>query len=106
VVVSPGYQVSARALIDTFRTLLIHGARAALYRARHKDDRHGCWINQVRDRRGTNRACIALANKNARIIWALMAHGDEYRRIDSAALAAYQPDSPNRNCKDSTEMMA
>lgn len=62
------------------RTLLIHGARAALYRARRKDDRHSRWINQVRDRRGTNRACVALANKNARIIWALMAHGDEYRQ--------------------------
>lgn len=62
------------------RTLLIHGARAALYRARGKDDRHSRWINQVRDRRGTNRACVALANRNARIIWALMAHGDEYRQ--------------------------
>ena len=63
------------------RTLLIHGARAALYRARGKDDRHSRWINQLRERRGTNRACVALANKNARIIWALMAHDDEYRKI-------------------------
>ena len=62
------------------RTLLIHRARAALYRARRKDDRHSRWMNPLRERRGTNKACVALANKNARIIWALMAHGDDYRQ--------------------------
>ena len=57
------------------RTLLIHGARSVVRIAKEK----GCWLMGVVDRRGTNRACVALANKNARILWALMAQGTDYQ---------------------------
>jgi transposase len=53
------------------RTLLIHGARSALQRA--KPSEH--WGAALAERRNTNLAAVALANKNARIVWALLAHG-------------------------------
>ncbi|MBF0604086.1 MAG: IS110 family transposase [Nitrospirae bacterium] len=61
------------------RTLLIHGARSVVYRAIKRDDPRSQWINSVRVRRGENVACVALANKNARIIWAMMVNEQEYR---------------------------
>jgi hypothetical protein len=39
----------------------------------------GQWANQLRERRGFNRATVAIANKNARIIWAVLQTGDHYR---------------------------
>jgi transposase len=62
------------------RTLLIHGARSVIFRAKGKSDARSCWINQLKQRCGMNKACVALANKNARIAWALMATGDRYHK--------------------------
>lgn len=62
------------------RMLLIHGARSVVYRADKKEDARSRWVSQVKARRGANRACVALANKNARILWALMAHEQGYRK--------------------------
>lgn len=62
------------------RTLLIHGARAVVCRASTKTDPRSQWVTQIKNRRGTNKACVALANKNARIIWALLAKNEDYRR--------------------------
>jgi transposase len=61
------------------RTLLIHGARAALRYARHKRDRRSVWIGALSERSGPNIAAVALANKNARVLWALLTCGEEYR---------------------------
>jgi transposase len=61
------------------RTLLVHGGRAVVRTAHKKSDPGSNWVNQLRERRGYNRAAVAVANKNARIIWALLRHGDEYR---------------------------
>ena len=73
---------------DTYlRTLLIHGARSVIYRAPQKPD--SCsWINGVVNRRNKNVAAVALANKNARIVWALLAHDREFRPDYSTAKAA------------------
>ncbi len=51
------------------RTLLIHGARSALYAARNKDNPRSLWLQRLKGRRGSNIAAVALANKNARIAW-------------------------------------
>lgn len=62
---------------DTYlRTLLIHGARAVIYHTQNKapDDLQCSWVNAVVQRRNKNVAAVALANKNARIAWALLAH--------------------------------
>jgi transposase len=61
------------------RTLLVHGARAVVRTDAGKTDRFSQWVNELRERRGTNRAIVAVANKNARIIWALLARNEEYR---------------------------
>lgn len=60
------------------RTLLIHGARSALTRCESKEDKKNQWAADVKQRCGFNKAAVALANKNARTIWALMAHGECY----------------------------
>ena len=54
------------------RTLLIHGARAVLRVAANKDDPRSRWLQNLCDRRNKNIAAVALANKNARIVWALL----------------------------------
>jgi transposase len=54
------------------RTLLIHGARAVLRFASKKDDPRSRWIQNLCSRRNKNIAAVALANKNARIVWALL----------------------------------
>lgn len=62
------------------RTLLIHGARAVVRTAANRTDPLNTWVNQLRERRGFNKATVAVANKNARIIWAVLHHREEYRR--------------------------
>ena len=55
------------------RTLLVMGARAVLQRAVTLTDPLSRWALAVRERRGYHRACIAIAAKNARVAWALLA---------------------------------
>lgn len=61
------------------RSLLVHGARAVVRTAPNKTDPNNQWVNQLRERRGFNRATVAVANKNARIIWAVLRTGEPYR---------------------------
>lgn len=65
----------------TLRAMMVHGARAVVSIALGKDSRDPTtqWINKLYERRGYHRTVVALANKNARCIWALMATGEEYR---------------------------
>ena len=62
------------------RTLLIHGCRSILYRCENKSDPRSRWIAEKKRKLGTAKACVAVANNNARIIWALLAHDEPYRR--------------------------
>ncbi len=52
------------------RSLLVHGARSVVRVAVNKNDPVNQWVDQLQERRGFNRATVAVANKNARIIWA------------------------------------
>jgi len=61
------------------RSLLVHGARAVVIHAAHKEDRLSRWINTLRAKRGYNKATVALANKMARIGWAVLAHKTQYQ---------------------------
>ena len=65
------------------RKLLIHGARATLRWASLKTDRRSQWIRELIARRGMNKASVAVANKNARVVWALLSRGGVYQ--DEAA---------------------
>jgi len=60
------------------RTLLIHGARSALRVAARKGDPRSRWVVSVGGRCHRNIAAVALANKNARIAWALLSRGGHY----------------------------
>lgn len=61
------------------RTLYIHGARAVLRHSVNKTDRLSLWAQSVLRRRGHNKACVAVANKMARMAWVIMAKGETYR---------------------------
>jgi transposase len=60
------------------RTLLIHGARSAI-QAAQRSANPNAWLAGLLARRHPNVAAVALANKNARTIWALLAHEREFR---------------------------
>ena len=60
------------------RTLLIHGARAVLKHCSNKQDRQSLWLQALIERRGFNKAAVALANKNARTLWAMATKGETY----------------------------
>lgn len=59
------------------RTLLMHGALFLLQVAKRKECKSG-WLHGLLQRRNANVAAVALANKNARIVWALLVHGREF----------------------------
>jgi transposase len=61
------------------RTLMIHGARAVLGKAGGKQDPRSQWIGRMRERRHPNVVAVALANKNARIVWSILAGSETYR---------------------------
>jgi transposase len=67
------------------RTLLILGARAVLRAMKYGHAPLGRgeyteWLTRLVDRRGANRACVALANKTARIVWSMLSRADSYRK--------------------------
>jgi transposase len=67
------------------RKLLVHGARATLRWVKFKNDRRSQWLRALMERRGTNRAVVALANKNARIAWVLLTTDQVYTPERTAA---------------------
>jgi len=60
------------------RTMLIHGARAVLKNIKDKTDKLSLWLKSLIERRGFNKAAVALANKNARILWAMASKNKDY----------------------------
>ncbi len=60
------------------RTLLIHGGRSVVRTAGRHNDKRSRWISELVERRGKNRAAVAVANKNARTVWALLSHDTQY----------------------------
>ncbi|SPY78929.1 Transposase IS116/IS110/IS902 family [Providencia rustigianii] len=62
------------------RTLFIHGARAVVRVAANNNEGYlNQWVNQLKERRGFNKTTVAVANKNARIIWSILHNETEYR---------------------------
>jgi transposase len=60
------------------RKLLIHGARSVVWQAKNKEDRLSRWVTSIAQRRHPNVAAVALANKTARMAWAMLRHGTDY----------------------------
>lgn len=70
------------------RTLLVHGARAYLRVVTKKSDAKSAWARRLMERRHVNVTAVALAAKHARIAWAILAHGTEYRPPGPESVAA------------------
>ena len=66
------------------RALLIMGARAVLAAAPGRTDRISRWALAVQARRGYMRALVAIANKNARLAWAVLRRGEDFRMHEIA----------------------
>jgi transposase len=63
------------------RTLLIHGARSAILAAQRKSTNTNLWLTNLLNRRNPNIAAVALANKNVRTVWAMLAHESSKRTM-------------------------
>ncbi len=63
------------------RTMLIHGARSVLKNCSKKTDKLSLWLQELIKRRGFNKAAVALANKNARILWAMANKNKAYEAL-------------------------
>jgi len=61
------------------RMCLVHGARAVVAHLGDKQDKVSCWVRDLVQRRGYLRAVVALAARNARLIWTLMVKQEDYR---------------------------
>src|SRR6218665_3368067 len=63
---------------DYLRSLLIQGAKSMLFHATNKADRISQWLLSLRDRVGWQTAVVAMANKNARILWGVLGREIDY----------------------------
>ena len=61
------------------RKLLVHGARSVIRHAKNKDDHLSNWVNKLTTIKHVNIATVALANKTARVAWALVNNKESYR---------------------------
>lgn len=67
------------------RSLLVMGARAVLASTKGKTDRFSRWVHALQERRGYWKAAVAIAAKNARMVWAILVYGDRFRLQPAAA---------------------
>jgi transposase len=67
------------------RSLLVLGARAVLNSLGEKQDRFSRWARSLLERRGYWRATVAIAAKNARLCWAVLKYGEDFRLNPSEA---------------------
>ena len=72
------YGISRRGNIY-LRRMLIHGARAVLFRIKHDTGGFGQWVHRLAQRAPRNKVIVAIANKLARIAWAVLSSGKDYR---------------------------
>ncbi|KVZ88756.1 IS110 family transposase [Burkholderia ubonensis] len=74
---------------DTYLwTLMVHGARAVVRYCANKDDAFSGWLHRLLTRRHKNVAVVAVANRNARIAWALLTQGTAFRSDYAPSAAA------------------
>ncbi len=81
------YGISKRGNIY-LRRMLIHGARAVLFRVKYDTGGFGQWVHRLAQRAPSNKVVVAIANKLARIAWAVLSSGQDYRHQPRQQLAA------------------
>ena len=70
------------------RRMLIHGARAVLFRVKYDTGGFGEWFRRLAQRAPRNKVVVAIANKLARMAWAVLSSGKEYQHRPLQATAA------------------
>jgi transposase len=70
------------------RRMLIHGARAVLLRVKYDTGGFGRWVHQLAQRAPRNKVIVAIANKLARIAWAVLSSGKDYQHQSLQMTAA------------------
>ena len=73
------------------RRMLIHGARAVLLRVKYDTGGFGQWVHRLAQRAPRNKVVVAIANKLARIAWAVLSSGKNYQHQPLQVTAAYWP---------------
>jgi transposase len=81
------------------RSLLIAGAVAVLRHARNRPTRDGAWVRALMERKPTKVAAVALANRTARIVWAVMMRGDGYRARGRFAGSRHRHGKPAQHAR-------
>jgi len=81
------YGISKRGNVY-LRRMLIHGARAVLLRVKYDTGGFGQWVHRLAQRAPRNKVVVAIANKLARIAWAVLSSGKDYRHQPLQAAAA------------------
>ena len=81
------YGISKRGNIY-LRRMLIHGARAVLFRVKYDTGGFGQWVHRLAQRAPSNKVVVAIANKLARMAWAVLSSGQDYRHQPLQQLAA------------------
>lgn len=67
------------------RSLLVHGARSVILHSKNKTDKRSHWLQELTAKKGVNKTAVALANRNARIVWAIVKNQTVYKASDVAA---------------------
>jgi transposase len=67
--------------------MFVHGARAVLLRVSYDTGGFGQWVHRLATRAPRNKVIVAIANKLARMAWAVLSSGNEYRYPTVAAMA-------------------
>jgi transposase len=67
------------------RRLLVHGARTVLLWSRRRKETRSDWLENLLDRRPTNVVLVAMANKTARVVWAMLTRGEAFMPGQPAA---------------------
>jgi transposase len=80
------YGISKRGNIY-LRRMFIHGARAVLLRVKYDTGGFGQWVHQLEARAPRNKVIVAIANKLARIAWAVLFRAEDYRHMAVCAPA-------------------
>jgi transposase len=90
---------------DYLRTLMIQGAKSAVMSASKRNDPTSRWLVQLIARVGWQKACVAMANKNARILWAVMTRD---KGFDPAHVSVKPPGkvAPPERAEAATPLMA
>src|SRR6201997_4665925 len=81
------YGISKRGNVY-LRRMLIHGARSVLFRVKYDTGGFGQWVQRLAQRAPSNKVVVAIANKLARIAWAVLSSGQDYRHQPLLQLAA------------------